>query len=166
MPRKPDVPVTDLSPKAQKRIAIAQDVLALLKAKRLQTRKGVYNVFHDVPVDLAGKSLQEHLKVLVTPKKPCEVCALGALFLGAVDLYNQADIPQPEESFSSVREETLALYFTRKELETIEGAFEGWDYWGCMSFYKAHPNPTERLQAICLNMIENNGEFKLPGAQV
>ncbi len=149
-----------LSKKAM-RIAIAKDVLSLLKAKdSIVAKSGVYltcscdadALINEVPLGNA----QENIDVLT---KECRVCALGALFVGAVDLYNKCQL-QEFGGYGNIVNK-LRDFFSDKQLYLIEGCFEGhWDEkFVCRGFHNKYPEDAQRMKAIMRNIIRNEGNF-------
>lgn len=106
--------------------------------------------------------------------KNCRVCALGALFLADLiirDEYKALNMPSHGlDQFSMINR--LKPYFTEKQLELIERAFEG----HCSCFHNHLPkhNPTctcnlkktdapdkHRLLYILKNIKDNEGTLKI-----
>lgn len=164
--------------KAEARIAIAKDVIETLAFERMFA-KSKYGYFM---VNEAARGVREDsyeavaLSMKTRGKTTCTVCAIGAACLSAVSLYDEAEpVEQDYDGWrsSSIRMCTvLARWFTRKQLNLIECAFEK-----SLHFQEANPslesrsrakafgiqhpeNSRERLEAIMKNVIENNGTFK------
>lgn len=174
--------------KAERRVAIAKDVLAQLRLERYVATEGVY-VDYKV-AELASTAPDKPLEKLLPQVKSCEVCALGACFLSAVRKYNDVkagDIDVPETWRSHTGEEytdhnfddgvmrdKLARHFTKTQTNLIESAFE------CMpmgsltresaqsaiSFGYLYEDSHSRLVAIMKNIVKNGGTFKPGRAQV
>jgi hypothetical protein len=153
--------------KAQKRVAIAKDVLKQLKA--LNVVKGTYLRNYGLQLPRNDQAKQ-HINQI---SRGCEVCALGACFLSHIRLFNEVDVGTLAGrcgetvncvfAGSDLIDAELHKYFTYDQLLLIEAAFEGWTGEGyeARDFYDKHPDPKERLQAIMQNIVKNNGEFKL-----
>ncbi len=183
--KKPAAKFAKMTP-AQKRVAIAQDVIAGLKAKRLVASPGVY-----VQILAKSKMVTERdvkngveLQAKLAKVKRCNVCALGGVFVAAVDRFNgikcNSDIgltkPGEYDGFSYggevddvVMKEHLRKFFSVPQLEDIEMAFEGFDPNGCRindnAWTQRIRNSTERMSAIMQNIIKHKGRFditKLP----
>lgn len=117
---------------ADKRVAVARDVIAQLDLKQLIAHSGVY-------ADLRGANKEE-----------CHVCALGAL---GVSVLNGSAL---HCSAYSLRE-GLAGIFDRDVLVEVEQAFECWDKYehgggGTLS-------DEDRLRQIMQNIIDSGGDF-------
>lgn len=167
--------------KAEKRVAIAKDVLHQLDLKKLIPAPGVY-----VRAGSPWKKKAE--KETAPPAKECTVCALGALFVSLPE-----NKPLTYEALQSrvhrgpyvqeVWREQLRAIFTPQQLSLIESAFEESDFIDledtrsmtlighspvlrrAMGFAEQHcPNggePSEQLlRAIMQNIIDNKGTFK------
>lgn len=158
------LPNTPTLTKAQKRVLIAKDVLKWIRAGAIKTRSGVY-VHETRPYKRLSltpeESLQSKVQDLVNN---CEFCALGALFIGAVDKFNKIEVPcgvrRASELSGDAVFSSLEKWFSRKQLDQIESAFEGW---GHDTFFMSvlHPCTQDRLKAICLNIVRNKGTFVL-----
>lgn len=119
---------------ARRRVLIAQDVLAQLKAGTLQAESMVY----------------------ASPRgETCHVCALGAL---AVSVMNGGAIGK----FASRLRDGLEGHFDRHVLKNIERAFEGWtlpESTGTFETMFSRLPDHDRLRMIMENIIANDGEF-------
>ena len=74
--------------KAQKRVMIAQDVLAQLKAKRYVAESGCWvQANYNTAVPLADIKYKDSVKELFAEKtiESCNVCALGGLFMSCTN---------------------------------------------------------------------------------
>lgn len=167
-----------MTTKAEKRVAIAKDVIKQLELKKLVATPGTYfSISQRVAEKLKPTAqLQKELKKI--PK--CEVCALGACFVSAVRKFNDLTVQEVElgkyndelglyTSSDLGRDGTtdkLNEFFEPEQLNRIEQAFEGWDRsvyhndeYGTVAFYAKYPNATRRMKAIMQNIIRNKGEF-------
>lgn len=101
------------------RLAIARDVLEQLDRGVLKAERGTYLS--------GGPSLRWVLdaqSVLLQTQylNPCCACAIGSGAIAAVRLYNNCT----GENLIYNRHAVLAEYFSRREMGTLEGLFEGW----------------------------------------
>lgn len=149
------------------RRAIARDVLRLEKANVLVMDHKYLGLNTEMPE--GEGSMKPHIKNM-----QCEVCALGALFVGMVDQYNRCtiqDFSALETLFDTRRimQKKLSPYFTKKELDLIEDVYEGTCihsshpyYFQVLatSFFRANGCPHERIIKIC-KVIARTGEFDL-----
>ena len=161
--------------KAQQRVAIARDVLAQLKAGRLVGNSGSF-IGTDLPYAPPQTQVQEVLKKV--PR--CDVCAVGSLFLCAVEKFDALKMEDLEaflEAFGDsgvpvVERDVipyLQRYFSEAQLRLIEIAFERGEgayepkssreekasHFGC------HDGVThdEDIKKIMRNIIKNDGTF-------
>lgn len=162
---------TQLSAK-QKRIAVVGDVIARLKlpaAKRYMVDTGTYLQTREfLDPEFVPKAKTQLQSFLPEVEQKCRVCGLGALFIGHVRLGNKVKLKQvlgcklsAHDSLYGTLEvvqSVLCGYFSLKQLNSIEIAFEGWDPAGKV-WTKAYPLPTVRLRAICRNILRNDGKF-------
>jgi hypothetical protein len=161
--------------KAQKRVMIAKDVLAQIKAKRYFAESGCWvqpNIKAACEKNLKDEdSVQE----LFAKKKikSCNVCALGGLFMSCINLNNNTTVEDLKKEFyigdfvydDSKISNGLNRIFTQKQLMLIETYFEG-----SQGYFKGDNEKTlvflesydddERLEMIMQNIIDNNGTFK------
>ena len=165
-----------LTAKAKKAIRVCKDVIANLRSRKLQAAQGIY-VSQDVSdaiteIDQDEVSLQKVLKKWLKPRRQCQVCALGSLFISKVDRYNKCNV-SPWDVLSPYGIEfnkQLSEIFSREQQSMIESAFEtepGEKYWDpecaigkAIEFGAKYKNPTTKLIAIMNNIIKNGGTFK------
>lgn len=163
--------------KKNKRIAIAKDVIAQIKAEKIYGAGG--NFIRSAELSnylskLRGKrSLQELL-----PNYTCAVCAKGALFYSDIINRNNYNV----STYFSIQNDDCVDkldYFDKIQLDLIEIAFEGQTYehsdttlrcassngnaykiiLGAINFGRKHFNGNDRLKAIMQNIIDNDGTF-------
>jgi hypothetical protein len=184
--------------KAEKRVEIAKDVLKQIKADKYKPMCGVW--FRDS----TGKGLDDFLDYntgqRIDAKKDvveklvgtCKVCALGSLFISAIDKYNHTKLDPASgceaEIFTAVdRNNPLTKWFTARQMLLIENTFENecgawcssvvlnekeylaWDMEvipAIKEYNSKYPNPTDRLKAIMNNIVRNKGTFVLPGVKL
>jgi hypothetical protein len=167
--------------KAEKRVAVAKDVLAQLADKKhgYVATPGHYITprFTLGENEVLPDGLREALPFIQS--EPCEVCGLGSLILSKARLYNKMDVDDvlKEDSFftgkfifSGGQDSLLEDLFSITQITMIEDAFEqtetGW-YGNCseskrlkaVEFGKRFDETEERLRAIMQNIIDNNGSF-------
>ena len=176
--------------KAEKRVAIAKDVLKQLKTERYVATSGVYlessNDFHKASDAADAK------EVLAKVEK-CLVCAIGSMFMSAIGKFNNCTIgdvfaPLGTGYYASERplkregsdkpttlHEHLEKYFTAPQLGLIECWFEGQSNYdmfvktaflygsqAAVNFKQKYEDDNDRLSRIMKNIIRNKGTFK-PG---
>jgi len=164
--------------KAQKRVMIAQDVLAQIKTKRYIVESGCWI---DTNINAAcEKNLKDEDSVqeLFAEKKieSCNVCALGGLFMSCTNFNNNTSFVELNDAsghlgdWISEGEEfsnKLNKIFSYKQLRSIESYFEnneGYfynqrEFDGIKAFCNAYPSEKKRLKLIMENIVENNGTF-------
>ena len=159
--------------KAQKRVMIAQDVLAQIKTKRYVAESGCWvqpNIKAACEKNLKDEdSVQE----LFAKKKikSCNVCALGGLFMSCINLNNNTTVEDLKKEFyigdfvydDSKISNGLNRIFTQKQLILIETYFEGGEGYfrggnKTQTFLESY-NDDERLEMIMQNIIDNDGTF-------
>ena len=158
--------------KAAKRVQIAHDVLALIKARRFFPA-GVYLYDHS---GILYKNPNSQMSLLMKSATSCDVCAVGAIFLGFANRMNNCTIKKYVRSHHSgiFMKKYLLDYFSDQQIQMIETAFEqsiisvgGREYsnleWQQLAkskyFAKRTKNPKNRMIKIMKNIIENNGTF-------
>jgi hypothetical protein len=169
--------------KAEMRVAIAKDVIAQIKAKKYNPVQGCWVIWVDGPdyddwlVDNSANCRVDVQKYTKSIKK-CNVCALGSLFVSAVNKYNNVygtymtvSTDQVFDTSETNNRSPLLRYFTINQMRLIEYTFEGgmgavyFDDLKQMkgkadAFYSQYPDDKDRLLAIMKNIIKNNGTFK------
>jgi hypothetical protein len=148
---KPSKRASLASKKAKMRVAIAKDVLASLEDKSMVARTGTYVLIKPIRRGKQIITMRDHAKdlrdVLKTKVAHCEVCAKGAIFISAVNKYDNCPITSEyiENSKSafqypfmndggdilsrdlngiSQQSPVLLRYFSQRQLDVIEYAFE------------------------------------------
>lgn len=155
-----------LSP-AERRMAIARDVLAQLKKGRLVARADIYvNTMPGSTISVVGDAQE----VADNPGLRCTVCAIGSAVVSAVGLFDQV----PE--FASLhdlaeqhyRYAYLSLFFSEEQQALMEAAFEMKliglassstpGVFRAIAFGQRYDTDDKRLRAIWRNVLRN-GEF-------
>lgn len=170
---------------SEKRVAIARDVLKQIKKKKILPMHSCYvdSIIYKGNSEIRfDQNIQ--LNKITSKIKDCEACAVGSLFLCAIDRNNHFDLKQakllhdgsggypeiqmsPKPIFAY-----LKRFFTIKQIQLIEIAFEGY-YSGnfgknIITFKESEKAMdfrdgtllSERLVCIMKNIIENKGTFK------
>lgn len=164
--------------KAQKRVMIAQDVLAQLITKRYVAESGCWVQANYNTACLENLKDEDSVKELFAEKKieSCNVCALGGLFMSCSNFNNNTLLEEldnaSEELGNLINEEEklsnkLNKIFSTSQLKLIEtyfeangGYFRDYDEDDRIeAFYNKHPSDKKRLQLIMENIVENEGTF-------
>lgn len=165
-------------PKAEKRIAIAKDVISSLRARRIIAKEGFYVQFGRlIPV----KSTDKLDRVLRNTEGKCNCCAIGSCFVSMVRLGDNLTVGEVTEDTprTSGLEDFeirpwLKKIFSANQLQLIEDAFEAQAYnfdsgnvtltssarSKALAFGRQFKDSKDRLIAICRNIVSNNGTFK------
>lgn len=159
-----------LSP-SEKRVAIARDVLAQLASKRFTAKFGVWfgkknnsNLFSDRAIE---KDLE--VKDVISEIKQCDGCAIGGMFMCAVDRADKLKISELTYHNNEISEKDsfdyLRRFFSADQLNLIESVFErneGAKFSdGAENFAPGLDSASERMRLIMENIIVNKGTFKL-----
>lgn len=178
----PQVVVHTEEGKRLARIAVAKDVLEVMAMDALIVaegnayihRQGFDDTFSDDPTYDALKMLvfweqypDSRVIAQCLINERCEVCALGALMLSKVRIFNEYNFRNRiiREGYAGQSSVTSALndVFTKAQLTLIENTFEKNNVFGhfedAENFGKRFPLPTDRLRAIMENIIQNDGTF-------
>ena len=165
--------------KAQKRVMIAQDVLAQLKAKRYVAESGCWvQANYNPTVTLAEIKYHDSVQELFAEKtiQSCNVCALGGLFMSCTNFNNNTlleELDDVSEDLGNLIDEEEKLsnklnsIFSTNQLKLIEmyfeangGFFQEDDEDDRIEvFYNKYPSDKKRLQLIMENIVENEGTF-------
>lgn len=154
---------------AAERVQIARDVIAQLAAKRIIAAGGSY-------IRWAGFRNQQaigDMDAKVQPPPPnCKVCAIGAVFVCALDRHNELRLRDTNGSTPDDDNmlRYLARWFDEYQLRLMECAFEGSDVsdalpdddaYAAVEFGEQHEHDADALmRAIMNNVIANKGTFK------
>lgn len=147
--------------KAQKRVAIAKDVLLQIKLGKYIAVQGTYispigEHRHEVEVSQYALKARSRLD--------CRVCAKGALALSAIRKFNKYE--GTAETIYYDHMEVIGRFFGIKQANMIESAFEMFDRDGAsVQNYRERKNISdsdddESIISIMKNIIKNNGTFK------
>jgi len=154
--------------KAEKRVAIAKDVLAQMSANKIRAERGLY-VNKMIPSNKLGSEVCD-LNPMNT-RGGCNACALGSMFLCAVDKHDKLKVGDLEEinvygpdgihqrGVEIFREDTaeyLGKFFSQDQLNQIELAFES----GRCPATESASDDNATLRLIMENIIANKGTFK------
>lgn len=168
--------------KADARVAIAQDVLELLRIGGIEAKPGWYVTAPAKGVQYpegVGDTFEGTALALRQPRSPvrCGVCAIGAATMAAVGLYDECEALEEdwisyntESSDDTTMRDVLARWFTRQQLDLIECAFECENnfYSGgsaeearenAVNFGHRYDDAEDRLRAIMENIVRNKGRF-------
>jgi hypothetical protein len=157
--------------KARRKVAVARDVLALLKAEKITSVGAGY--LHLTKGDKRKKvKANNQLKPLVAGQH-CTVCAIGALFKAKLDKVNNLRIFDLDRYFHfetaydiSLTKNDIVNYlndtFDRKEIEEIESCFETFllpdlrfASWARLS------KRDDRMRLIMENIVVGKGTFDM-----
>lgn len=131
------VPFSRLT-KAAQRVAIAQDIIAQLKAKKAIAKSNVFLAFNGISEEEVGESCST-LREVRSKVDKCSVCAIGAIMLSqlningdigldAINIYdyfgNFAVDARKEYSDRNELSPYVTKYFKPYQLQKIEIAFE------------------------------------------
>lgn len=152
--------------RAQRRVAVARDILAQLEHGQIKAKRLTYFKVTDRDHAKLERDREEELRA-VLPKlaKPCHVCALGSAVLSRARLFDKTRAS--EVYFFMGSGEVLDLLndtFTVDQACLIEDAFEGPEEHTADKlriWLKSAPKGARaRLQAIWTNVARNGGEFE------
>jgi hypothetical protein len=167
----------------RKAVEVARDVLLQLRLERLTTTGGYLRVQQNSqdfnpPEEVYNGSFKtafQQDKSIV-----CGVCAIGAAYIGYINRFNRVKTCDVLSASDDDMILTMKNVFSEDQLRLMEGFFENgfvqtpsWYYdLDSGSAYKVsnlisdfcnrYPERTQRLRAIMLNVIRNDGEFRIP----
>jgi hypothetical protein len=156
-----------ISKRNQMRIAIAQDILLQVLYETFDPSPGTYVRFGGGDsIDILQTLSNEAAAGAVKTRAPkCEVCAIGAMFVSAVRLFNKFDAGTYSGDDWEMRRR-LAEFFTRDEMLEIEAFFECWggetapgvSTWAWGAHYN-NLHSADRLCAVMSSIIANDGKL-------
>jgi hypothetical protein len=163
---------------AQKRVAIAKDVLAQIKSGKIIPQIG--NWIRLLPISITYDDLDDQLRdVMVTNETHCSACAVGALFVSTVyfkDKITTGEADVTRGSDWNAIADYLKDLFPIVDLALMEYAFEMGNsasgycpveseaiaFGNAEAFGRAIGSNTMRMIAIMKNLIANKGRFVPP----
>lgn len=169
---------------AAKRVAIAQDVLKQIRAKHYDIECGTWLDIQEFDDDEArtirdaGASFTQALlkggkiaDVGFVDRRDCTCCAVGAACASVIRIFNHAEVEMGYISDVHEAFRILERYFSRRQIDMIEGAFEqrtgserteaGFEeYTRATTFGNRYVDADKRAKAIFSNIVKNNGTFK------
>jgi len=155
--------------RAEMRVEIANDVLRSLESRRYKAKHLVY-----VEAPSRDRKYQKQLNIIAswenseedekrqftTPEK-CNVCALGAMFVSAVDRHNSVTLAEMSYLDGEAEYDYLSKWFSTKQLSLIESTFENQEF-GNRLMEEHDYRSTELMHAAILkNFKEDKKKFKL-----
>lgn len=188
--------------KAQKRVEIAKDVLKQIKSNKYTPTSGIWvmdsNGYEVDDLISYARHVAEEADAVDLKKDvvcrlngTCSVCALGSLFVSAIDKFNHTKLnPGYYVDWTDCEDSSynpLLKWFTARQMLLIENTFENgcgawcpgdvlkekeWHAWddkilpAIKEYNLRYPNSTDRLKAIMNNIIRNKGTFVLPGVKL
>jgi len=172
---------------AERRVAIARDVLAQLATKRLVATPGVWLSGVDADGLFTEKDVKKNpeLRDLLKKTKRCEGCLIGGVFMCAVERADKLKLDQLEgvkeyredkkydketylhDSNAVVTEndafDYLRKFFSQDQLGMMEAAFEqnegACHHEAGYNFASYVDDPSTRMRLIMENVIVNKGTF-------
>lgn len=164
--------------KAEKRVLIAKDVLAQLKAGKYAADPGNWATVKAPSSDIEKST--EVCTIIDDPRSECSCCALGALMLSEIRLNDNLKVGKVDEDAIYNGEvqidhngagDRLNRYFSDKQLRLMEIAFEqggGSCQARTEEEFRAekkydddrHEDADARLVKIMKNVVKNGGTFK------
>lgn len=158
-----------LSP-SEKRVQIAYDVLAQLRSKRLIATAGTWlSGDGESLYDQSDVEKNVELQTVLKNREQCEGCALGGMFMCAVERHNKLKIGDLESPNAGEASEGDAIHYLRKffsvdQLDEIEAAFEMGEgarsgSQAAIDFASEIDDDEERMRLIMENIIVNKGKF-------
>ncbi len=151
---------------AQKRVAIAKDVLQQIRLRTMVPAHVGYFLWTDRNrIESFNQESVKHCS--------CFVCGIGAGIVSGIRLFNKVHVSE-NRGFAAEAFPIAKKFFTAQQAALIEMAFEGSCIMGnnanvemsvsayakARKFYERHTLPRERVQAIYQNIINNKGVFK------
>ncbi len=147
----------------EKAVLIAQDVIKMLRIKRIYAQTGDYFSSSLNKKGVGKNNAREEFLGLFSNNESCSCCALGAVMLSCTLFANNETYSQFYREVgetSGYFENGLHEIFSTEQLQLIERSFEGW--WGYYYYSTKYNDSNERLEAIMQNIIDNNGAFIYP----
>lgn len=152
--------------RAERRVAIATDVIKAINAKRfgkIAAGVGYVRKLKDPYFDGVPHTIDQEVASDLMPR--CTVCARGAMMLCRISKYNGIEIVTDYSVDDRDTSKALKDAFSVDQLSEIEQAFESTpsEYSGVTHaecFGASFEDDEDRLIAIMQNIIDHNGTFR------
>ncbi len=157
--------------RAQQRVAIAEDVIAQVKAKKFIANSTYFDWAESVDSDTVENAKEAGLDLSeCVSQVKCEVCGIGSLFMSGVRKADNLKINQFNTwDARSEAVEYLEKWFDSDQLDLVEDYYERNgglvpDEWyvdyddSCSPIYR-QDDDDKRLMMIMANIASNNGKF-------
>lgn len=133
---------------AEKRVQIARDVLAQIKAKRIIPQS---TYFTNAPIENAVRGLKLELQEVFSKMPNCRVCGIGACFVTVVERLDDigTDDIVLDSRYDQIEYLEQKKIFTGPQLDIIEDCFER----------DKKTGPTDRMRRIMERIIKTKGEI-------
>lgn len=155
---------------AQKRVAIAKDVINQIKNGGMIPYTGIYFLWLNNTNANLGENFNQ--KSLTDKNNKCKVCGIGAAIVSGIRLFNKLELsPNFGDGDSALK--VIKNWFTVSQTVAIECAFEDESTRllskrftnkklnnKAIKFGEKYFSPEEKAIAIYKNIIKNKGVFK------
>lgn len=151
-----------LSP-AKKRVTIAEDVIAQLKAKALIARHGTYVEPKKELNDKRNAALTGiDLSVVIPYFEACDVCAVGSVMICTIMRDDHVTYDGNDSAIDSEVHTNAARFFTEDQVHDMELIFEGWraQSWSGEDWFPHDLEAGAILTLIMQNVIDSGGSFE------
>ena len=145
----------------QKKVRVAQDVLALVEAGLIRPQH-VYLRVHEGWETMALTSRSP--KDLLSKAPSCQACALGATFVACALRFGEAFPMRGWRPYAAEMVQDLRGVFDPEELRLMEAAFESFSGFGMgvATFNGGVDDPFERMRRVMLAVVRAGGVIE-PG---
>lgn len=154
----------------EQRVQIARDVIAQLASKRLVATPGIWLSGKNEGDLWTDKDIEKDVQLqdVLKKRKTCEGCALGGMFMCAVERTDKLKMNELIDPYSGIEEEDTVNYLSRffddNQLHMIESAFERGEGAHAtdeesVDFVRDVEGASERMRLIMENIIVHDGEF-------
>lgn len=146
--------------KQRKRVMIAEDVLAQLRTKRFVAEQGTF--VGDLGAFLEEDELNKDLKTICRSEPQCNVCAIGGMFVSAVEFHNKLKVSDVSLEFDYKEYSNyLSKWFEKDQLKLIEIAFEDGNGAVRVNNSKTHKAASEFFGDLQHELDNHNGMIDL-----
>jgi len=146
---------------ARKRAQIAKDVLMQLDQKRIKPLTGRYLEVPSRIEDAIYSRSQEDMQEVFAKMETCAACAIGAVFVAAVERLD--NLPTSALHGSSSDDATMRMYlqregvFTAPQSTLLEKVFEGYGVYANQDKWNTRDYADTRMRAIMNAVIKARG---------
>lgn len=147
---------------SRKRVAIAEDVIAQMKARALVATHGQYVESDNLPEDVDALRGVD-LAVAIPYFETCNVCAVGSVMICTIMRDDKKEFSSDVSFGGNEAYQEAERFFTNTQLSGMEHVFESWSTLDCSGedWFPMDLNAKQILTLIMEHVIAAKGSFTI-----